>query len=300
MEGFEATGRAAARAGLAAATFLMVVSGVVIATDGLVLPAAAAPTVALAPAAVTSCGTAGAYRPPDPGSVGLPAGVTLCPSGPLTITDAGAVVDGWDVRGGIVVDAPDVVVRRSRITGDGATPHGVVTTGAGTVRVEDTTLTGDFPQAAIAGDRWSGARVEVVGVTHDGVHLGAGARLRNSSLHDFAPAPGTEPHGAVVLGDADLLVEDNRIVLGEGIGRGSAVLLAAEGPAARGAGPVVIRGNVLGGGRYSLHQTTVEAGDVRITDNRFLRDAEQGPLRVSNGAVLADNSYVDGGPLPGR
>jgi hypothetical protein len=211
------------------------------------------------------------------------------------------VLDGWDVRGGIVVDAPDVVVRRSRITGDGSTPYGIRTTAAGSVRIEDSTLTGDFPAAAVGGDRWSGARVEVTRVTHDGVHLGNDARLRNSSLHDFATAEGVESHAVVLRGGGgDLLVEGNLIEYGNGAG--SAILLAADGSGGRVDGPVVIRGNVLGGGRYTVHQDAgaAEPADVRITGNRFRRDAEQGPLRVSRDAVLDDNSYVDGGSLPVR
>jgi hypothetical protein len=37
---------------------------------------------------------------------------------------------------------------------------------------------------------------------------------------------------------------------------------------------------------------------VRISGNRFRRDAEEAPLRVSRGAVLEDNSYLDGAGLP--
>jgi hypothetical protein len=62
---------------------------------------------------------------------------------------------------------------------------------------------------------------------------------------------------------------------------------------------VVIRGNVLGGGRYTVRQDEPRVrSDVRITGNRFRRDAEQAPLRVSRRAVLEDNSYLDGGRLP--
>jgi hypothetical protein len=302
MERLEGAATVLARAGLALASFGLAVSGVVVATDGITFPGGAVPTVALAPAAAVGCDAAGPYRAPDPGSVGVPVGLPLCSSGTVTVTAAGTVLDGWDVRGGIVVDAADVVVRRSRIAGDGVTPFGIRTTGAGSVRIEDTTLTGDFPEAAVGGERWSGERVEITGVTHDGARLGNGARLRNSSLHDFAPAHGDESHALVLLGaGGDVLVEDNRIELGGGPRRGSAVLLAPEGTGSRAGGPVLIRGNLLGGGRYTLHEeATGVMSDVRITDNRFRRDAAVGPLRVSRRAVLDGNTYLDGGLLPVR
>lgn len=289
------------RVGLALAAFGLAIVGLLMATEGNRFPGVRIPTVVLAPAAVVDCSAAGPYEAPAPDSVGLPPGLALCVGGPVTVTTAGVVLDGWDVRGGIVVDAPDVVVRRSRITGDGVTPYGIRTTAAGSVRIEDTTLTGDFPEAAVGGDRWTAERVEITGVTHDGARLGDLARLRNSWLHDFVPAAGTESDGLALRGPGgDVLVEDNRIELGSGPGYRSAVLLAPE-PGRGGEGPVVIRGNVLGGGRYTVHEDS--AGrfiDVRVTGNRFHRDAEQGPLRVSPRAMLADNTFVDGALIPAR
>ncbi|NMH77069.1 hypothetical protein [Pseudonocardia xinjiangensis] len=296
--------RVLVRAGLALATCVLAVVAVVVATEGGTFPGGPAPTVTLAPTAAVGCDAAGPYTAPERGSVGLPTGVSrLCRSGPLTVSVAGAVFDGWDVSGGIVIDAPDVVVRRSRVTGDSATPYGIVTTAAGSVRIEDVTLTGDFPEAAIGGDRWSGERIEIVGVTHDGAQLGDGARLRNSSVHDFAPVRGGDVHGLVLRGTgSDVLVEDNRIELGDGPGRGSALLLAPEKAGQRADGAMVIRGNVLGGGRYTVRQDSPAAmmTDVAITGNRFRRGAGDIPLRVSRRAVLDDNTYLDGGPLPPR
>jgi hypothetical protein len=248
------------------------------------------PSVTLVPAAAVTCLTVGPYSAPEPGSVGLPPGLTLCPSGPVTVTGAGAVLDGWDVRGGIVVEAPGVVVRRSRITGDGTVPYGVRTAGDGTVRVEDTTLTGDFPEAAIGDERWTAERIEITGVTHDGARLGPGTRLRNSVLSAFTPAPGVEPDALVVDGD-DVTVEDNRVEPGPSAG--SAVRVAATPDVA-----AVIRGNVLGGGRYTVHEDPGGPGALRITGNRFRRDALRGALRVSPSAVLADNTFADGRLVP--
>jgi hypothetical protein len=250
--------------------------------------------------AALECAAAGPYEAPERGSVGVPAGLSLCPSAARTVTVAGAVLDGWEIRGGVVVDAPDVVVRRSRIVGDGSQPFGIRTTDKGSVRIEDVTLTGDFTEAAIGGDRWSGERVEISRVTGDGARLGEASRLRNSSLHDFATAPDREVSALVVQGTGrGVLVEDNMVELGSGPGRDSAVLLAPEEPAERAEGPIVIRGNVLGGGRYTVRQDEPGvASDVRITGNRFRRDAEEAPLRVPPRTVLEDNRYLDGARLP--
>jgi hypothetical protein len=294
MQGHDAVGR---RAGLAVAAFLVGISGVVAATEGTTFPFGAPPSVTLTQAAAVRCLATGPYVAPAQGSTGVPAGLALCPSGPLTVTEPGTVVDGWDVRGGIVVDAPDVIVRRSRITGDASMPYGIRTTDTGSVRIEDTTLTGDFPEAAIGDERWTGVRLEITRVTHDGARLGNRARLRNSAVRDFAPAAGVAPNALVLLGSGrDVLVEDNRI--GTGSGAGSAVRLS---PTEAGGRAAVLRGNVLGGGDYTVHEDPSAAGpaaELWLTGNRFRRDAVRGPLRVSPRAVLSNNTFLDGGALP--
>jgi hypothetical protein len=144
--------------------------------------------------------------------------------------------------------------------------------------------------------------VEITAVTGDGARLGDRSRLRNSTVHDFATRAGRPVSALVVRGTGhDVLVEDNRVELGNGPGRDTAVLLAPAAPAERADGPVVIRGNVLGGGRYTVRQEEPRvASDVRISGNRFRRDAEEAPLRVPRHTVLEDNVYLDGAQLPDR
>jgi hypothetical protein len=267
----------------------------------------AAPTSAGEPAAPvpvrTGCASVGAYRAPDPGSVGVPPALHLCASGPITVRTGGAVLDGWDVRGGIVVDAPDVTIRRSRVTGDGSSRIGITTTALGSVRIEDSTLTGDFPEAAVGCARCSAERIEISRVVGDGAQLGAGSRLRNSRVHDVGLRPVTGDGRAVLLAGAGdpVLLEDNDIDVGGPSTTGHAVLIVSD-PSRPVTGSVVVRGNVLAGGRWTLRE---DAGgparvDVLITGNRFRRGGEQGPLRVSLDAVLTDNTYLDGGALPQR
>lgn len=281
--------------GVALLTFGLGVSGVVIATDGVTFPAgtstALAPTVALAPASARTCTEAGPYVAPERGSVGVPAGQGMCDSGPVTVTTPGTVLDGWDVRGGIVVDATGVVVRRSRITGDGTRPFGIVTTESGSVRIEDTTLTGRFDEAAIGGARWTAERVEIVGVTGDGAHAGTGSRLRASVLSGFEPGP--EVDGLELLAP-DVVVEHTTVRMDEG--HHSAVRIDPHGGLE---GPIVVRGNVLGGGEYTVLQPDAAADAVRILDNRFARDAARAPLRIAPTTESSGNLFVDGAPLAG-
>lgn len=273
------------RVGTALLAIGLAAGGVVLVTDGVGSPG----EVSVVPALVTTCAAAGPYIAPERGSVGVPAGQGLCSSGPLTITTPGTVLDGWDLRGGVVVDAVDVVVRRSRITGDGTRPFGVVTTVSGSVRIEDTTLTGRFDEAAIGGAHWTAERVEVVGVTGDGARAGAGSRLRASVLSGFEP--GHEVDGLELLAP-DVVVEHTTVRMNER--HRSAVRIDPEGGPR---GPIVLRGNVLGGGEYTVHQPDAAAAAVRILDNRFAHDAARAPLRIAPSTESSGNVFVDGAPL---
>jgi len=286
---------------------LGVVVAATLAAGAVVGSRGAAPSAPSAP--VPTCAAAGPYVPPPPDSVGTPAGLALCPlRAALEIHTPGAVLDGLDLVGGIVVAAPDVVVRRSRITGDGTVPAGVRTVGAGSVRIEDSTFTGAFTDAAVDGPAWVAERVELTGVEADGARLGPSATLRNSWLHDFRARPDREIDAVTLAaGDAgDVLVEANRVDLGRGPGLGSAVLVdpvvaarhESDEPQRARKGPVLVRGNELGGGQYTLLQDVGQGGeDVRITGNRFHRDAAAATVRIRGSATLVDNLFVDGGEV---
>jgi hypothetical protein len=52
---------------------------------------------------------------PDAGCTGVPAGKVLTPSGSLTISTAGTIIDGREITGQVVVNAPNVTIRNTRI-----------------------------------------------------------------------------------------------------------------------------------------------------------------------------------------
>lgn len=287
---------------LALSAVALGVGGIVVATDGGgVLAGPAEVTVAPAAGASTdlSCSATGEWTAPERGSVGLPPGLRLCPeaadaSGPLTVDVPGALIDGWDLRGGLVVTAPGVVVQRSRITGDGSTDYGVVTAGEGTVRVQDSTITGRFAQAALGGSRWTAERVEIVGVAADGVHAGWGSRLISSVLSRFEPGADTD---GVDVRAGDVVVEGTTVRMGRT--HRSAVRIAPDDdPAGRADDdPIVLRDNVLGGGEYSVVQPGSARADVELVDNRFARDAARAPLRLPPAAHERGSTYTDGAPV---
>jgi hypothetical protein len=55
-------------------------------------------------------------RWPDETNTGVPADVTLTPSGDLVITKAGAVVSGLDILGTVQINAPNVTLKNCKVT----------------------------------------------------------------------------------------------------------------------------------------------------------------------------------------
>ena len=71
---------------------------------------------------------------PDATNTGVPAGVTLTPSGPLNIRTAGAVVSGLDITGWVEINAPNVTLKNCKVR---ATTWAAVTVKAPGAVIED-------------------------------------------------------------------------------------------------------------------------------------------------------------------
>jgi len=251
------------------------------ATPPTATPPATTPT---APAPTTA--SAGV---PNSSNTGVPSGTVLQASGALTVTTAGAVIDALDISGGVVIEAPNVVIKRSRITGSG--DYGVQVL-SGDVTIEDSEISG-FSNA-IAFDNWKAYRVNIHGVTDDGVKLGSNVLLQDSYLHDFTPSAGAHADGGQMQsGEVNLVVRHNYI--NPGLGTNSALFIAPDlGPSSP--GPVTIDGNILGGGNFTIYCVDGNNGqyfvrNISITNNRFLNNAQYGPDDVNVPVTWAGNVW---------
>ncbi|UUO52956.1 Ig-like domain-containing protein [Bradyrhizobium sp. WBOS07] len=120
---------------------------------------------------------------PDANSTGLPDGVILTPSGDVTITQPGAVIDALDVKGTITVLADNVTIQNTRIT--------------------SSDWTGIWIKDGITGTVVKDSEILNVGSSPDGANgiVGSGTFLRND-IHDVE-------NGIIVTGSS--LVQDNYI-----------------------------------------------------------------------------------------
>ncbi|MBU4215395.1 MAG: right-handed parallel beta-helix repeat-containing protein [Actinobacteria bacterium] len=208
------------------------------------------------------------------------------------MTTANAVLDSLDISGTVVIDAPGVTIRNSRIQGDGVYGVQVV---SGSVTITDSEIAGF--ENAITGSGWTARRVNIHSVTGDGVKVGSDVTLDASWIHDLDPAPGAHADGVQMQGGVtNLVLTGNTIDVGSDAN--SAIFLAPDlGPSS--AGPVTVNGNWLDGGGYALFCVDGASGryfvdHISITNNRFGSESRYGPVRINVPVTMSGNFDASG------
>lgn len=158
------------------------------------------PAIPVAPATVESvpAGQTPSTNPaPAPGeypsaaTTGVPEGTQLKRhDGDLTVTTPGAVIDGLEIHGLLIINAPDVVIKNSRILGravNGST--GLVSNVRSGLpfTIQDSEITAAVPSPylnGIFGSAFTALRVDISNVI-DPIHvIGGNVEIRDSWLHD--------------------------------------------------------------------------------------------------------------------
>jgi len=253
------------------------------------------PTQSPTPAPTTPPTTAPSGKP-GPTTTGVPAGTTLKPSGGLTITQANQVIDGLDISGAVTVQASGVVIKNSKIHGNGS-GNGVFVR-SGSVTIVDSEIYGF--ENGIGFDNWTATRVNVHSTTGDGVKLGSNTTLQDSWIHDLTPASGAHADGMQVQsGVRNLVVRNNVIDLSTTKNANAALFMAPDlGPSTP--GPALFEGNYFNGGNYTVYCVDGNNGqyfidNITFRNNTFGRTAQYGPTRINVPVTWTGNTYADNG-----
>ncbi len=239
---------------------------------------------------------------PDSSNTGVPVGTRLHPvSGDVRITRDGTVIDGEDITGTVTVEASGVVIRNSWIHGSGSATYGIYAK-SGDVTIEDSEIWG-FSNG-IGFDNWSARRVDIHGMADDGVKLGSNVSLEDSWIHDMHPSSDAHADGAQMQGGSrDVVVRHNVIDMSSSQGATNAALFLAPDQGPNSPGPLLVQGNWLDGGNYTLYCVDGANGrytvdNISIVANRFGTHFTYGPVRV-NVPVQARENVMDatGAPL---
>jgi nitrous oxidase accessory protein NosD len=238
---------------------------------------------------------------PDATTTGVPRDLALRPSESITIDTAGTVVSDIDVRGEVVISAPNVTLKNCRVTSASFVAVWVVAPGA---RIEDCEIVSAYLSGGTKGIYFDSAaddalvrRCDIHSV-EDGVYISArNIVIEDSYIHDLASG-GVDPHydGIQLHGDVsgDVVIRHNAVIT-----RWSDNSAITTGVVQN----VLVEGNKLYGGGYTVRidgrfGEGVVSG-VSIVNNRFgPHEAGYWSFDKSDPVVSGNVNDSTGVPIP--
>lgn len=237
---------------------------------------------------------------PNATTTGVPAGTKLIPSGSVTITQDGTVIENLEVTGTITIDANDVVIRRTRVIGTGL--YGI------NHRVGASSLIEDVEIVGVSGQRssgispygsWTARRVNVHGF-QDGIKVNSNQTVERSYIHDLLKVTGSHNDGIQSVGGTNVRIIGNRID-GPFQQSTSALILQAD---VLPLSDYVIEGNLLSGGTYTVYVRSKTVDDPNPTGMVFRNNVwvagswKYGSASIRDTApVWEGNRFSDGSPF---
>ena len=218
----------------------------------------------------TTTSTTVAPRPggwPGPGNTGVRAGVTLTPSGSITVNQDGAVISNLEVRGTIYVNADNVTIRNVRVIaqnpGDLMINVGYDHSG---ILIEDCEIDGrGIAFRGVGFDGYTMRRCDVHHVGHGAV-TERNVVVEDNYIHDLVEGPSGDWHtdGIIMSIGHNVVIRHNSI--SNPLTQTSAIGIWAE---IGNINDVLVENNLLSGGGfvvYALDQGFTMS-NVRFRDN---------------------------------
>jgi hypothetical protein len=203
---------------------------------------------------------------PDATNTGVPAGTALTVvNGDLTVSTPGAVVDAKDIRGCVLIKAPNVTIRRSKITCTGDYGIGSFTeqySGGGLV-IEDSEITCAGSSATAIGYYGLTARRLDITNCENGFDVDTNMSIYDSYIHDLRDTDVGHTDGIQLAVGVHIVIQHNTIYNPGGT---SAIISHPTSNS-----DVLIANNLLAGGAYTLYCPRDSSVAFRVVDNRFGR-----------------------------
>jgi len=244
---------------------------------------------------------------PDATTTGVPVSTSLTNyAGPLTITEAGTVIDSKRITGCLVIKANDVIIRKSLIKSDGCFFNVLSDSGNSGLQLVDVevdgvnNLTGD---SAVNGSGLTCLRCNLHG-TVDGMKAGSNVIVQDSYIHDLAQSADSHNDGIQSLGTSGLKIVHNTIAVQEGAT--SAVILSTG--SASQMRNVIIDNNLLAGGAFTVSagyqagtDSLSKVSNIAVSNNRFStiifpRSGAYGPITSADPPVVVSVNVWHDGP----
>ncbi len=244
---------------------------------------------------------------PNATTTGVPAGKTLTTyNGTLIVTTPGAVIDGLNITGGVVVEAPNVTIQNCVITGSS---WFVVlfdsSSGATNGTVLNCQIYGGGSGAAPGQHGVVGGHLIQGNNIHDveqGIAPESGSTIQGNYIHDLNN-PQADPHydGILILGgSSDITIQNNTI--NNPHNQTDAIMIQNyNGPISN----IIVNNNQLIGGGYTVYSDASHGTDaitgVQVTNNYIGGGAFGYVYFTGNSPLYAGNvDEFTGQLLPGQ
>lgn len=224
-------------------------------------------------ASTSDTGTGSCALPayPDESCTGVPAGTQLTAvTGDLTIDTPNTVIDGKDIQGCVEVNAPGVVIRRSKITCTSflaVASHKASYTGTG-VLLEDVEISCANNPGTAVGDFNVTVRRANIHSCENGFDVDGEITVEDSYLHDLYNNPQIDTHTdglQITPVGANIVIRHNTIYMGDG----NAAIITPR-VSAGVVDNVLIEDNLMAGGGYTLYcEQDGPATNYRVINNHF-------------------------------
>lgn len=232
---------------------------------------------------------------PNATNTGVPSGTSLTPSGSITVTANGAVVENLDISGSITVLANNVTIRKVRITSGDYYPIRYFDNDNTGLLVEDSEIVGlsGNVTSAIAFDHYTARRLNIHGMA-DGLKADADVLIEDCWIHDLSNGPSEHNDGVQSTGGKGVTIRHNSI-------SGASNAAVQTGDLGGATEDLTIEDNLLSGGGWTLNIRGTGATrptNTRVINNRFGRDAAYGPWAIDDpNPTITGNVYDDGSPI---
>ncbi len=209
---------------------------------------------------------------PNATNTGVPAGVVLKPSGSIVVETAGAVIEGLDIKGSVVIAAPNVTLKNCKVT-DAGFDVVLVKPGITGVTIQDC----EIDNQGVGGQGIAGQGTFLRNNIHDcadGIDVrGDNTLIEGNFIHTMRGTADSHFDGIQADGKFSNLTIRHNTVMNENTQTSAIMLDNYWGPIDK----VVIEDNLLIGGGYTVYINEMGAGqpgggpvtNVRFVNNRL-------------------------------
>jgi len=223
----------------------------------------------------------------------------LVPSGSITISTDGAVVENLDVTGQITVTADNVTIRNFRIDASGSW-YGLQNSGGSNLVIEDGEVFGSR-SAGVLGSNLTARRLYLHDHGGDALKVGSNSLVEYCFIEKNGTNADAHADGNQTRGGSNITFRYNNIWMpspGTSNYPGTPYKSNAAFMLELGISNFVVENNWLNGGTYTVYCPSPEMSGVIVRNNRFGRDYQYG-LRAGNCAEWSGNVWDNNGnPTP--